>query len=151
MTCLLPLEVSKSRKFPFSETRSFPGSYKSLARIGGFVRKIAQDAGFENFAIYSIELAVDEACSNIIEHAYQGEGKGSIHCTCFASETTLTIVLKDKGQSFDSSNVSQPNLSHNLDEREAHGLGLYFIRQWMDEVNFASNGTENILTMVKRR
>jgi serine/threonine-protein kinase RsbW len=151
MMFLLPLEVSKTRKFPFSETRSFPGSYKSLARIGGFVRKIAHDAGFEDFAIYSIELAVDEACSNIIEHAYQGEGKGIIRCTCSANETTLTIILKDKGQSFDPSNITRPNLSQNLDEREAHGLGLYFIRQWMDEVNFASNGSENVLTMVKRR
>lgn len=151
MTFLLPLEVSKTRKFPFSETRSFPGNYKSLARIGGFVRKIALDAGFENFAIYSIELAVDEACSNIIEHAYQGEGKGNIRCTCSANETMLTIILRDKGLSFDPSNIHQPNLSHNLNEREAHGLGLYFIRQWMDEVKFVSNGTENILTMVKRR
>jgi serine/threonine-protein kinase RsbW len=145
------LEVSKTRKFPFSETRSFPGSYKSLEMIGGFVRKIAQDAGFENFAVYSIELAVDEACSNIIEHAYQGEGKGSIYCTCSANETHLTITLKDKGQSFDPSRITPPNLSQNIDEREAHGLGLYFIRQWMDEVSFTSNGRENILTMVKRR
>ena len=151
MTCLLPLEVSKTRKFPFSETRSFPGSYKSLARIGGFVRKIAQNVGFEDIAIYSIELAVDEACSNIIEHAYQGEGKGSIRCTCSASDNTLTVILRDRGQSFDPSNITQPNLSHDLNEREAHGLGLYFIRQWMDEVYFKTNGPENILTMVKRR
>ncbi|MBE0699821.1 MAG: ATP-binding protein [Anaerolineaceae bacterium] len=122
-----------------------------MARIGDFVRKIAQDAGFENFAIYSIELAVDEACSNIIEHAYQGEGKGNIRCTCSANETALTITLMDWGQSFDPANISQPNLSHNLSERESHGLGLYFIRQWMDEVNFTSNGPENILTMVKRQ
>jgi serine/threonine-protein kinase RsbW len=145
------LEVSKPRSFPFTETRSFPGSFENLARIGNFVREIAKDAGFEKFAIYSIELAVDEACSNIIEHAYQGEGKGSIRCTCSASEATLTIILMDRGQSFDPSNISQPNLSQDINEREAHGLGLYFIRQWMDEVSFATNGPENVLTMVKHK
>lgn len=115
------------------------------------MREIAKDAGFGKFAIYSIELAVDEACSNIIEHAYQGEGKGNICCTCSANETKLTITLKDRGQSFDPSNISQPNLSQDINEREAHGLGLYFIHQWMDEVDFATNGLENVLIMVKRK
>jgi serine/threonine-protein kinase RsbW len=151
MTLSLPLEVSKTRKPPFSETRSFPGKYESLERIGDFVRNVAEDAGFQKFAMYSIEMAVDEACSNIIEHAYGGEGKGTIHCTCTANDSNLIIVLRDRGKPFDPSNVSQPNLSKELDDREAHGLGLFFIRQWMDEVSFTSKGSENILTMVKRK
>lgn len=115
------------------------------------MRKFATRVGFEKFAIYSIEMAVDEACSNIIEHAYGGEGKGEIRCTCSASERDIMIVLRDWGRSFDPSRIPQPNLSKNLDDRQAHGLGLYFIRQWMDEVRFVSDGSENILTMVKRR
>jgi serine/threonine-protein kinase RsbW len=145
------LEASKSRKLPFSETKTFPGRYESLARIGEFVRKLAHEAGFEKFAVYSIEMAVDEACSNIIEHAYAGEGKGDIHCTCSINEHALIIELSDQGKSFDPSSVPPPNLSDNLEEREAHGLGMYFIRQWMDEVRFISKGSENVLTMVKRR
>jgi serine/threonine-protein kinase RsbW len=148
---LKPLEVSSARKLPFSETKAFPGRYESLARIGDFVRMVAQDAGFEKFAVYSIEMAVDEACSNIIEHAYGGEGSGEIRCKCSVSEHALTIELSDRGKSFDPSSVPPPNLSDNLDEREAHGLGLYFIRQWMDEVRFVSKGADNVLTMVKNR
>lgn len=115
------------------------------------MRKIAQDAGFESFAIYSIEMAVDEACSNIIEHAYGGEGKGDIRCTCQVNEESMIISLKDRGKSFNPSQIPEPNLSDNLDDREAHGLGLYFIRQWMDDVKFASNESENELLMVKRK
>jgi serine/threonine-protein kinase RsbW len=132
-------------------SKSFPGRYSSLAKIGDFVRKVATDAGFENFAIYSIEMAVDEACSNIIEHAYRGEGKGSIRCTCVVSEQALTVSLQDTGQSFNPSAVSNPNLSDNIEDRQAHGLGLFFIRQWMDDVQFESNGPRNTLTMTKRR
>ncbi len=149
--CLPPLEVSKPRKSSFSKTKSFPGRYESLARIGDFVRQIAQDAGFESFAVYSIEMAVDEACSNIIEHAYGGEGKGDIHCTCSVTEEDFKIIIKDQGKAFDPSKIPPPNLSKNLDERQAHGLGLHFIRKWMDEVQFLSNGPENILTMVKHK
>lgn len=96
-------------------------------------------------------MAVDEACSNIIEHAYGGEGKGSIRCTCSVTDQELKVVLQDTGQSFDPSSVPRPNLSDNIDEREAHGLGLYFIRQWMDEVFFETADKWNTLTMVKRR
>lgn len=115
------------------------------------MRKIAQDAGFESFAVYSIEMAVDEACSNIIEHAYGGEGKGNIRCTCSVSTETLTIILRDRGKSFDPSKVPPPNLSDNIDDRKAHGLGLYFIRKWMDDVKFTASEKENELIMVKRR
>jgi serine/threonine-protein kinase RsbW len=132
-------------------SKSFPGRYESLAKIGDFVRKVATDAGFESFAVYSIEMAVDEACSNIIEHAYGGEGKGNIRCTCLVSTEALTVSLQDTGKSFDPSTVNEPNLSNNLEDRQAHGLGLYFIRKWMDDVQFESNGKHNTLTMVKMR
>ena len=148
---LKPLEVSNTYKPPFSETKSFPGHYESLARIGEFVRLVAHAAGFEKFAVYSIEMAVDEACSNIIEHAYGGEGKGEIRCTCTVSDQILAIELNDRGKSFDPSQVPPPNLSTNLEDRQAHGLGLYFIRKWMDEVRYISTGTENTLTMIKHR
>jgi len=145
------LEVSDTRKSPFSETQSFPGNYENLARIADFVRKFAKDFGFESLALYSIEMAVDEACSNIIEHAYGSEGKGIIHCTCSFNGENLAIILKDHGKSFDPSMIPQPNLSQKLKDRKAHGLGLHFIRQWMDDVSFTSDGSENILTLVKRK
>jgi serine/threonine-protein kinase RsbW len=145
------LEVSNARKLPISATKSFPGKYSSLAKIGDFVRNLAVTAGFESFAIYSIEMAVDEACSNIVEHAYGGEGKGNIRCTCSATEHDFRITLEDTGQSFDPSSIPHPNLSEDLNEREAHGLGLYFIRQWMDEVHFEHRGSVNVLTLVKRK
>ncbi len=145
------MEVSEPRKLPLTKTKSFLGSYENLAKIGDFVREFAVGVGFTEFAIYSIEMAVDEACSNIIEHAYGGENKGSIDCTCAASDDALTIVLKDQGKAFDPSVVLAPNLSKDLNKRKAHGLGLYFIRQWMDDVRFSSDGVENVLTMVKRK
>ena len=50
----------------------FPGRYDSLAQIGQFVHSAADEAGFDSFSIYAVELAVDEACTNIIELAYCG-------------------------------------------------------------------------------
>ncbi len=151
MIFLPPLEVSKDSKSSYSKSKSFPGRYENLARIGDFVREIAQEAGFESFAVYSIEMAVDEACTNIIEHAYEGEGKGNIRCTCLVDEDEFKVVITDQGKAFDPSSIPPPNLSKNLEERQAHGLGLHFIRKWMDEVHFLSQGADNILTMIKRK
>ncbi|NJN43607.1 MAG: ATP-binding protein [Anaerolineae bacterium] len=59
-----------------SLTATFPGQFKSLEKISQFVQKAASQAGLDEEALYSVELAVDEACSNIIEHAYQAKIKG---------------------------------------------------------------------------
>ncbi len=97
-------------------------------------------------------MAVDEACSNIIEHAYGGEGKGNIECTCQHEASGLVIVLHDQGRPFKPEEVEPPNLSARLEERESHGLGLFFIREWMDQVEYLANRSGgNTLTLVKLR
>ncbi|MGB7095630.1 MAG: ATP-binding protein, partial [Anaerolineales bacterium] len=90
-------------------TAKFSGLFESLAGIRRFVFKAASEAGFNDKEIYAVELAVDEACSNIIEHAYGGEGKGDIICTCNDINNGLEIILKDGGEPFDPAGVSSPD------------------------------------------
>ncbi len=131
-------------------TQTFPGKYENLEKIADFVRQHAQQTGFGDTSLYAIETAVDEACSNIIEHGYGGEGKGDIECCCESDETSLTITLTDQGKPFDPSKVDMPDLNVPLDQRKAHGLGLYFMHQMMDEISFKyKEGEGNILTMIK--
>jgi len=134
-----------------SQTRTFPGRFDSLADIGGFVCQAAEAAGLDERAVYAVQMAVDEACSNIIEHAYGGEGQGTIVCTCQVSDGALTVILRDQGRPFDPSGVPEPDLDAELRDRAGGGLGLYFMRQLMDEVHFVFvPGSGNVLTMVKR-
>ena len=135
-----------------SQTRTFSGRFESLAAISEFVTTAAEVAGLDARATYAVQLAVDEACSNIIEHAYQGEGQGSIQCTCRIGEEGLTIMLRDYGRPFDPETIPAPNVNACLDERTGGGLGLYFMRQLMDEVHFEMTpNLGNVLTMVKRK
>jgi serine/threonine-protein kinase RsbW len=131
---------------------SFPGSYESLAEIAEFVKEAATEAGLSSFDIYAVETAVDEACSNIIEHGYQGEGIGVIEVTVDITDKGLKIVLHDNGRPFDPDAVPDPDLDAPLEERESHGLGLYFMRELMDEVHFAfTTDKGNTLTLVKNK
>jgi serine/threonine-protein kinase RsbW len=132
------------------DTAVFPGQYESLARISEFVMKEARHAGFDEDACYAIQTAVDEACSNIIEHAYGGEGMGNIVVSVNPQKDRLTIVLNDTGRSFDPKSVRDPDIHSKLYKRKEGGLGLFFIRKFMDEVRFDfSTEQGNQLTMVK--
>lgn len=130
----------------------FEGRYANLAEIAAFVRQASNAAGLDDFAAYMVETAVDEACSNIIEHAYQGEGKGHIEVTTQPGPTGLKVILRDFGLPFEPEHVDDPDKELCLEDQPGHGLGLYFIRQWMDEVMFEfSPDRGNVLTMVKHR
>lgn len=137
--------------------KSFPAVFESLDHIRDFVGAAAEDGGFSPEAIYAVQLAVDEAFSNIVEHAYGGECDLEIRCVCQISEDRLAIRLEDCGLPFNPADVPEPNLDACLEEREVGGLGLFFIRKLMDEINFEfipASGKDiglNILTLIKRK
>ena len=117
-----------------------------------FTGQAARDAGMDDAEVYAVKLAVDEACTNIIEHAYREEAKGKIEITCNITPEGLTVILRDHGRSFDPSTVPAPDLSADLRRRRPGGLGLYLMRQLMDEIRFESLGEAgNVLTMIKNR
>ena len=132
------------------QTRTFPGRYESLIDICRFVVDAAKKAGLSDSQSYAVELAVDEACTNIIEHAYGGEGIGDIRCTCDTSNKELTITLYDFGRPFNPRNVPPPNSKARLKDLKPGGAGLFLIYKMMDEVHFNFTKDDgNVLTMVK--
>jgi serine/threonine-protein kinase RsbW len=133
-------------------TAIFQARFDQLNAIRGFASQAARDAGMEESDVNAVELAVDEASSNIIEHAYQGMNGGEIECTCDCDDDRLTIILRDHGKPFELSAIPDPELDTDLRHRQVGGLGVYIMRKLMDEVNFETLGKSgNVLTMVKYR
>jgi serine/threonine-protein kinase RsbW len=131
-------------------TEKFPSRFESLAGIRKLVFRAAKDAGFNEKDIYAVELAVDEACANIIEHAYGGVGLGEIECTCNDINGGLEIIIKDDGKPFDPDAVPRPDFSVELEDLKPRGAGLFIIRNLMDDVSFTfSKNKGNVLRMVK--
>jgi len=132
--------------------KTFPGNFKSLEVISTFIVNQAEDAGFSPNDVYSIQTAVDEACSNIIDHAYGGENKGEIFIKVKDREKDLRIILRDQGEPFDPEDVPKPDIRSPLEARRERGLGIYFMQQLMDEVIFEfSEKRGNKLTLVKNK
>jgi serine/threonine-protein kinase RsbW len=133
------------------QTRIFPGRLERLADISLFVVQIAEEAGLDESAVYAVQLAVDEAATNIIEHAYQGEDRGEICCTIDTDQQGVKIILQDWGAPFNPAEIPEPIIGAPLEEVQSSGLGLFFIRKLMDEVLFEFSADKgNTVTMVKR-
>ena len=132
---------------------SVPGQFERLAEIAAFVTQAARRAGLNDDEVFHVEMAVDEACSNIIEHAYAAQA-GNIDLACRCPEVgQFEVVIRDSGPPFQPDEVTSPQLSApaDLDDLNEGGLGLYFIRKLMDDVRFEFvPGQGNRLTMLKR-
>jgi serine/threonine-protein kinase RsbW len=133
---------------------TIPGRFECVSELCAFVASGAEQAGFNLDEIFHIELACDEACTNIIEHAYGGEGVGEIRATWLINDGTFMITIIDNGPKFDPDKYSPPKVPANpddLDNLQIGGLGIHFMRNLMDEVYFSyDEGHGNKLVMVKR-
>ncbi|GMV34032.1 MAG: Serine/threonine-protein kinase BtrW [Anaerolineales bacterium] len=115
------------------------------------VAAVAREGGFSEKDIYSLQLAADEAASNIIEHAYEGDSDASLFMTCDMKDDEIIITMRDTGKPFDPSRVREPDLKADLSKRQIGGLGVYLMRKLMDDVRYESTRAGNLLTMTKRR
>jgi serine/threonine-protein kinase RsbW len=97
-----------------------------------------------------LKLAVDEACTNVIEHGYEGRS-GTIRLSVAGNDGSLTVVIEDRGRPFDPASVPPPDLSADWQDRRIGGLGWHIIRSCVDEIRYepgADGG--NRLTLVKK-
>jgi anti-sigma regulatory factor (Ser/Thr protein kinase) len=135
------------------KTLQFTANFEYLDEIRDFVGEIAQSGGFNDKDVYNIQLATDEAASNIIEHAYKGVSDGLLEVSCGMKDDDITVILVDHGEPFDPSDIPMPNLKADLSERKIGGLGLYLMRKLMDDVKYVSDpqNNRNTLTLIKRK
>ena len=129
----------------------FSAKFEFLDEIREFVGDIARAGGFGAKDIYNIQLAADEAASNIIEHAYEGVNTGVLEISCGMRDGAITIIMVDHGESFDPSAIPLPDLKADLSERKIGGLGIFLMRKLMDEVHYEVQNSGNVLTMIKRK
>ena len=129
----------------------FQAKFKNLDSIREYVGNAARDAGFNDSDIYAVQLAADEACSNIIEHAYGNDESGELECSHHFDGEYLILTFKDNGCYFDPSVIPEPDLTSSLEKRQIGGLGIFLIKSLMDEVHYESLGEEgNVITLKKK-
>ena len=132
-------------------TREYSAKFENLDEIRDYVGGLARAAGFSERAVYAVQLAADEAASNIIEHAYEGRPDGTFGLRCEYADGRLIMTFLDRGESFDFSNVETPDLTVDLSKRKIGGLGIFLMHKLMDEVAYKVTKSGNYLTLIKRK
>lgn len=134
----------------FQRELQVKSSTDNLAEIREFIRSSAEKSRFDKPAVEKIILAVDEACTNIIKHAYKYSPDGEINIKIQSTESKFTILITDEGQHFDPNLVPEPNLAEYHKQRKVGGLGMFLMKKLMDEVRYNTlNDKRNQVVLVK--
>ena len=105
--------------------------------------------GVTDEVLYDVQLAVDEACTNIITHGYAGMDPGSIILDLELDSDKITLALTDFGHAFEPDNAPVPDVDAPIEERELGGFGLFFIQQSVDEMKYHTSEDGNTMTLIK--
>ncbi len=137
------------------KTQEFRLNIKSqvtnLGQVAEFIERAAEACGLGEGDTYNVQMAVDEAVTNIIQHTYRGNQEGLIELCCERQGDDFVIDIRDFGKPFDPAKVHAPRTKGPLSRRSVGGLGIFFMKKLMDEVEFSSvPGKGNRVRMVKR-
>ena len=129
-----------------------PSSTENLSMIRDFVGSIGERAGFTKGEKVKLELAVDEACANVIEHAYGSDSTCEVTVKATIDSDAVQIRIVDTGRGFDPTTVTEPDVDSLIRQGKSGGLGMRLMRTLMDEVHYEIGpGQKNELTMTKMR
>jgi len=129
---------------------SLPANLSQIATIHGFVDQVGHDQNLDDQILHALHLVVGEACTNVIEHAYGGQG-GPMELTLEARDDYIRVIIRDWGVAFDPAKVPIPDIGAPLEKRPVGGLGVYLMYQMMDDVHYHFSVEDgNTLIMVKR-
>jgi serine/threonine-protein kinase RsbW len=130
--------------------RTYPAALSYVNGVVELVSELASAAGIAGERQMRLELAVEEAVTNLCRHAYRGvEGDFTLRIT--TSADAFAIELEDAGPPFDPLAAKPPDLSLGLEQRRPGGLGIFLIRRSVDELAYRREREHNILTMVMKR
>ncbi len=125
-----------------------PSHPKYLYVVRSAIYPLVIEAGFPKKDARKIVLAVDEACSNIIKYAYEGDYTRTYSLDITVEAGRFAVELKDSGKKPDLSKIAP----RKLDEVRPGGLGTHFIAAVFDRVEYdTSRGAGTVLTLVKEK
>lgn len=132
-------------------TLTVPSATENLARIREFVVNVGSQAGLGDDDVAKLELAVDEACANVIEHAHGHDSNKEVTIRATFDPSTLRIEVVDEGGGFDPTAIPATPVEQMVHDRRTGGLGLRVMKSLMDEVSYEIvPGERNRLRLLKR-
>ena len=121
-----------------------------ISRLNEFVEAIGEEFSLAPDVTFNLNLVLEEAVVNIINYAYPKEEHEKIYLSAHLHNGSIVLVLTDTGKEFDPTMVPEADITLSADERQIGGLGIFLIRQIMNEVKYERIDGKNVLTLEKK-
>ena len=122
---------------------------EQIALLPDFVGVLAGEAQLDQEAEFNLNLALEEAVSNVIMYAYPEGTDGVVDIDASVDGKLVSIVITDSGKAFDPTAKKEVDINAGMDERPIGGLGIHLVRTIMDTVNYERKNEKDILTITK--
>lgn len=129
---------------------TIPADLEEITRAAGILEEVMAAAGFCREEILRLQLAVEEACANVVLHGY-GEEEGEICLRALVDGDRLSVTVEDEGGPFDPTACSPPRLEEDLEGRGIGGLGVHLMRSLVDGISYEFRDGKNVLTLMVKR
>lgn len=125
-----------------------PADINNLRDFVEFVSSCAEGQGISPGRITEIGVATEEVLVNICNYAYQDQ-VGDVKVSCILDdESRFIIEIEDAGIPFDVLSIGEPDLIDDIDERQVGGLGVFIIKELVEDVQYRREDNKNILKLV---
>lgn len=132
--------------------KKMPAVLDSLYEIMDDVSGCAAGQGIRPERVEDIKLSLEEVLVNIFKYAYPKDRAGDVEVTCgLSAGGDFIIEIKDSGAPFDILSVPEPDIDASIEDRNIGGLGIFFVKQFVDDVRYDREGNCNILTLSVRK
>ena len=130
---------------------SIPATVENIHHVTAFVNEQLEALDCPPRAQLQIEIAIDELFANIANYAYSPEvGEATVRVEVTQQPLAVIITFIDQGHPFDPLTAQDPDITLSADDRPIGGLGIYMVKQSMDEISYEYRNGQNILTIKKR-
>ena len=122
---------------------------KQISLLAEFIETIAEEKQLDETLAMNLNLALEEAVTNVILYAYPKGTDGLVDIDAILKENSLEFIITDSGVPFDPTAAPEADVTLSADERPIGGLGIFMVRKLMDEVHYQHLDDKNVLKMIK--
>lgn len=120
-----------------------------LERVNKFIEEIGEELGLDMELLLNLNLVMEEMVSNVIFYAYPEGKTAEIELVAESNGKELTFMLSDQGKEFDPTAKEDADPDVNPMEREIGGMGIFIVKNIMNQVTYQRLDGKNLLTMKK--
>ena len=134
----------------YKKSITLPNDVQTVPALNNFVDEVCEQAGFDMSMTMKMNLAIEEAVVNVMDYAYPEGTKGDVVVEATVDDQCLAFVIIDSGKPFDPTTKDDADTTLSAEERPIGGLGIFLVRQLMDELHYEYKGGKNVLRLRKK-